>query len=277
MVRLSPRQIQTLANFVCGDTSGPFGYRRMVDIDAFFEFTGAEPVGSVEGGSRWTSACGFIESCQRSQAEGESGLSREVEKVIEALLDRREFDSDADRDEGVRMVNEALRGVPVEVRVAGDGSVRAVSTKRTRSQVVLDEQIHTAFGTVIRESDLAAARTHYSKAKRYLSGPERDYENAAKEAVSSLESLVLALTGESDFARAVKKAAAADLLPRPVDEIAIKLYAYRGNEPGVAHGHANAPDVTEDEAELVFNLAAALAAYCGKRLRQTLSRGSGSG
>jgi hypothetical protein len=57
------------------------------------------------------------------------------------------------------------------------------------------------------------------------------------------------------------------LIPRPIDDLAIKLYAYRGNEPGVAHGSPDAPDVTEDEAWLIYNLCAALAAYLAKALR----------
>ena len=43
--------------------------------------------------------------------------------------------------------------------------------------------------------------------------------------------------------------------------MAIKLVAYRGNERGVAHGSADAPGVTAEEARLVVNLSAALGSY----------------
>lgn len=45
------------------------------------------------------------------------------------------------------------------------------------------------------------------------------------------------MTGERDLPSAIKKATQADLIPRPLDELIFKLYAYRGNEPGVSHGH----------------------------------------
>jgi len=164
-------------------------------------------------------------------------------------------------------VNQILSGLPVEARVAADGSVQVTSTKQTRAQSLLDEQIHTVFGTVVADSALAAARIHYAKSQRYLNAADPDFENAAKEAVSCVESLVKTLTGEADYTRAIKKATDAGFIPRPIDELAIKLFAYRGNEPGVAHGSADAPDVTEDEAWLVFNLAAAFGAYLAVALR----------
>jgi hypothetical protein len=189
--------------------------------------------------------------------------------MVEALLDRREFSSESRRDEALLKANQILTGMPVEARIGPDGSVQVVSTSRSRAQEVLDKQIHTAFRTVIDDSALTASRMHYTKAKRYLEAAQPDYENAAKEAVSSIESLVKSLTGESDYTKAIKKATDAGLIPRPIDEIAIKLFAYRGNEPGVAHGSADTPDVTKEEAELVFNLSGALGAFLGTSLRQS--------
>ena len=92
MLRLSPRQIQALAALICGeDDRTPTDYRRMVDIEAFVRFSGV--VGGLTPGtlSRWTYACMVIEHTQTAVEEGASGLSREAEKIIEALLDRREF------------------------------------------------------------------------------------------------------------------------------------------------------------------------------------------
>jgi hypothetical protein len=268
--RLSPRQIQALASCICGDEeAAAFDYRRFVDIESFITFTGAR-VGDLpaSGMSRWNYACSFIEACQGVEKEGSSGLTREVEKVIEALLDLREFSSESRRDEALLKVNQILTGVPVETRVGADGSVQVVSTRRSRVQGLLDKQIHTVFGAVIDDSALGASRTHYAKAKRYLEAAQLDYENSAKESVSSVESLVKTLTGESDYTKAIKKATNAGLIPRPIDDIAIKLFAYRGNEPGVAHGAADTPDVTKEEAELVFNLAAALATFLATNLRK---------
>jgi hypothetical protein len=269
MLRLSPRQIQNLATLICGDADdSPTEYRRFVDIEAFVNFTGVEvDAEKLDGASRWKYASSFVQAAQSSGSEGSSGLTRDMEQVIESLLDLREFPSEDRRDEALLKLNQILAGVPVEARVAGDGSVSIVSTTQPRSQRVLDEQIHTTFGEVIMDSSLAAPRTHYAKAQRFLNAADPDYENAAKEAVSALESLVKTLTGESDYTRAIKKATDAGLIPRPIDEIAVKLYAYRGNEPGVAHGSADAPGVTADEARLVYNLAGALGAFLGAALR----------
>ncbi len=80
MHRLSPRQVQTLGGLICGGDETPFEYRRFVDIEAFVTFTGAQ-YGDVDtsGLSRWNFACAVIEGAQAFDAEGASGLSREVE------------------------------------------------------------------------------------------------------------------------------------------------------------------------------------------------------
>ena len=76
------------------------------------------------------------------------------------------------------------------------------------------------------------------------------------------------MTGERDLPSAIRKATNAGLIPRPLDEPIIKLYAYRGNEPGVSHGQAAVPEVAREDAEFVFNLAGAIGSY----LRQKLER-----
>jgi len=256
VVRLSPRQVQTIGGFICGGDEA-FEYRRMVDIEEFFVFTGAEP-GPFDSGSRWQTACGFIDACQATSEQGASELPRAVEQVLVALLDPREFASDERHVLAVEKVNEALRGIPVAVRPATDGTPQVVSTRRTREQSLLDEQIHTVFGDALKDSQLRAAREHYAKAKRYIYGAEPDYPNAAKEAVCSIESLAVVLTGAADLPKALRKAANAGHIPQPIAEMVVKLYAYRGDEPGVSHGQAEIPDVTPQEAELILNVAGAV-------------------
>ncbi len=60
VLRLSPKQIQTIAGFICGGHD-PWPYRRMVDIASFVRFTGVEIAHDVEVGSRFVSACAFVE------------------------------------------------------------------------------------------------------------------------------------------------------------------------------------------------------------------------
>jgi hypothetical protein len=55
--------------------------------------------------------------------------------------------------------------------------------------------------------------------------------------------------------------ASAGHVPAPISELVIKLYADRGDEPGVGHGQATIPDVTRSEAELILNLAGAVGNY----------------
>lgn len=265
-LRLSPKQVQAIAGFICGG-SEPWPYRRMVDISSFVRFTGVEAPHEIEAGSRFTSACAFVEEAEAGELTGHSGLSRDTEKVLEALLDRREFDTDEQHRSAVRSMRDTVAGLPLEVVADDTGQIEIRTTRRDRARRILDEQIHTAFGDVLSDEDLASARRHYGKAKGFLEGREPDYENSCKESVCTIESLATALTGEKDLPTAIKKAARAGLIPRPLDDMIIKIYAYRGNEPGVGHGQAAAPTVRRAEAELLFDFAAAL----GRYLRVALS------
>ena len=210
---------------------------------------------------RFASASAFVQEAEESEQAGHSGLRRDTEKILEALLDRREFDTDERHRSAVQNVRDALAGLPLEVVVDDSGQVEICSMRRDRARRILDEQIHTAFGDLLSDESLASARQHYGKAKGFLQGAEPDYENSCKESVCTIESLVTALTGEKDLPAAIRKAAHAEMIPRPLDEMIIKIYAYRGKEPGVGHGHASAPTVRRAEAELLFDLAAALGRY----------------
>jgi hypothetical protein len=258
--------VQTIAGFICGGDE-TFEYRRMVDIEEFFVFTDAEP-GPFDGGSRWQTACGFVDACQATSEQGASELPRAIEQVLVAVLDPREFSSEDRHALAVGKVNEVLRGITVAVRLAADGTPQVVSTRRTREQSLLDEQIHTVFGEMLKDSELRAAREHYAKAKRYIYGAEPDYPNAAKEAVCTIESLAVVLTRTSDLPKALKKAANAGHIPRPIAEMVTKLYAYRGDQPGVSHGQAEIPDVTRQEAELILNVVGAVGNFLKSALRR---------
>jgi hypothetical protein len=259
-LRLSPRQTQAIAGFICGEAV-PWEYRRMVDIESFVRFTGTGIDHDPLAGSRFKSALAFVEEAEADPQAGASGLTRNTESVLVALLDQREFESDERHRDAVQVVREALGGLPIDVRFDDTGQIEIVSTRRDRTRRLLDEQIHTAFGTVLTSGDLSAARRHYGKAKGFLEGRDPDYENSCKESVCTIESLVTAITGEANLPAAIKKASREGLIPRPLDDMIIKIYAYRGNEPGVGHGHAAAPAVRRAEAELLFDLAAAIGRY----------------
>jgi hypothetical protein len=233
----------------------------MVDISSFVRFTGVEISHEMDAGSRFTSACAFVEQADESDTAGDSGLSRDTEQILEALLDRREFDSAEQHRSVVMSVRDTLAGLPLDVVADDTGQIEIRSTRRDRGRKILDERIHTAFGEVLSGENLASARHHYGKAKGFLETREPDYETSCKESVCTIESLATALTGEKDLQTAIKRAARAGLIPRPLDDMIIKIYAYRGNEPGVGHGQAAAPTVRRAEADLLFDLAAALGRY----------------
>ena len=101
--------------------------------------------------------------------------------------------------------------------------------QQCKRQQLIDAEIRTAFGSVLHESDLNTARVHYANAQRMIRGG--DFPNAAKEAVCSVEACLSTITGEDDLKKALRKATQAGL-PRPLDGVIKKLYAWRGERAG---------------------------------------------
>ena len=63
----------------------------------------------------------------------------------------------------------------------------------------------------------------------------------------------------------IKDAVKKGIIPPPLDQTIIKLHAYRGNEPAVAHGGMEPSKVTIDEAEFVLAMSAAIIIYLVKK------------
>jgi hypothetical protein len=55
-------------------------------------------------------------------------------------------------------------------------------------------------------------------------------------------------------------------LSKPLDGLIEKLYAWRGNEPGIAPGSNELPDVERADAEFALSMAAAINLYLRERL-----------
>lgn len=262
MGKLSPRQVDDLANRILGGVES-FEYRTANQIDQFFDFAEID-VTEAGGGSRFYFTQDVVAGANRSQL-GASGLPSEVETIVKALLDPREFKDAAQHSDAVDDVAELLRpaGAVAEFK---DPDVVLRSTRRSKSQKVLEAQIHTVFGQALDDEAFSAARTHYRKARRYLEGPEVDYENSCKESMCAIESIVLTLAGGTDLVKELRKLSREGHVPKPIAEMAVKLYAYRGDEPGIAHAGPEAPDVGKEEAELLFNLAGSIGAYMRSKL-----------
>lgn len=219
-----PEATERLASRICGDEITAFDYRTGRALDEFIAFTGIDAQ-FEEGDSRWRHALSFARACNASE-EGRSGLPREVERLLEAMLAPGEFSSEAGRKSAFDELNDVLAGASAEIGMALDGSVQVRSTRRDERQAVVDEIIHSSFRDSLAESDLDSARAHYRKARQLFDAPEPDYENAAKEAVCCIESLAAALTGEPNFNRAIGKATREGSVPPALgwdDQEALRL------------------------------------------------------
>jgi len=121
---------------------------------------------------------------------------------------------------------------------------------------------------LLSQSEFAGADAHFGKAIKALNvRPNPDVENCVKDAVSAVESVARVIAKNekillSDF---VKEGAVKGIIPKPLDEAIQKIYAYRGNEPGVAHGAVSPSKVTIDEAEFVLAMSAAAIIYLVKK------------
>lgn len=263
-MELSPRQIESLAGAICGGEGTPIDYRSSERIDRFRAFVGID-VEWTPGSSRWKDTVAFLEACNGDQI-GRSELPTNIERVVTALLDRREFSTDQSQDQAIGFIRDILAGQPLAIRHDSYRNIEIVSTRNSAGQDVIEQEIHTVFERVVGEEDLRAARAHYKKARQMLTAGQPDYENAAKEAVCCIESLSATLTGERNLNQAMAKAVRKGLIPLPLAEMVKKLYAYRSDEPGVAHGKQDEPDVDVHDAYFLVNQAAVIGLYVRAKL-----------
>jgi len=81
-----------------------------------------------------------------------------------------------------------------------------------------------------------------------------------KDAVSAIESVGRIIVNDENalLSDIIKGAVTKGAIPQPLDQTFQKVYAYRGNEPGVAHGAVDISKVTINEAELILAMSAAM-------------------
>jgi len=121
---------------------------------------------------------------------------------------------------------------------------------------------------LLKEPEFKGADQQFEKAIRALNvRPSPDKENCIKDAIGAIESVVRIITNNEKamLDDVIRNAARKGVIPKPLDQTFIKLYAYRGNEPGVAHGAVSESTVTVDEAELVLAMSAAMIIYLVKK------------
>ena len=121
---------------------------------------------------------------------------------------------------------------------------------------------------LLKGGEFQGADQHFEKAIRALNiRPLPDVENCIKDAVSAIESVGRVIVGDDKalLDDIIKNAVTIGAIPKPLDHTFLKVYAYRGNEPGVAHGSVDLSKVTEAEAELILAMSAAMIIYLVKK------------
>jgi hypothetical protein len=124
---------------------------------------------------------------------------------------------------------------------------------------------------LLKEPEFKGADYLFEKAIKALNiRPKPDAENCVKDAVAAIESVGRAIINDKnalldDIIRSLTKKG---IIPKPLNLVIDKLYAYRGNEPGVSHGAVEIPKVTVDEAEFILAVSAAAIIYLVKKREQ---------
>ncbi len=117
---------------------------------------------------------------------------------------------------------------------------------------------------LLKQPEFKGADEQFEKAIKALNArPKPDVENCVKDAVSAIESVgrILIKDDKAVLSDIIKDMAKQEIIPKPLDEVIQKIYAYRGNEPGVAHGLVGESKVTIYEAEYVLAMSAATIIY----------------
>ena len=92
--------------------------------------------------------------------------------------------------------------------------------------------------------------------------PRPDYPNAVKDAVGAIEGVANIINGTSNMTLSgLMSVHRFSAIHGAIREMTGKLYAYRGDAEGAAHGAVGKPPVGEEEANLVITLASGIIAY----------------
>lgn len=121
---------------------------------------------------------------------------------------------------------------------------------------------------LLKEPEFKSADELFGKAMKALNvRPNPDVENCVKDAVAAIESVGKVIVGDENASLddIIKNAVKKEVIPQPLDQTIIKLHAYRGNEPAIAHGGIEPSKVTIDEAEFVLSMSAAIIIYLVKK------------
>lgn len=108
----------------------------------------------------------------------------------------------------------------------------------------------------------------FRKANQHLAKrPDPDTENCVKDAVGSLEGIARIVTKQPDrtLGQILNREPLKSMVPSLLLAAIEKVYAYRGDAPGVAHGQTGPSTIGIEEADWVLSMCAATMVYLAKR------------
>ena len=206
----------------------------------------------------------------RERALGDYQASLAIEKLINACEWWQFYDvcevmwtaleSDWDRDEFSTQVNTLFREERLGFEFR-EGRVEKVGSG------FVDAQVKEA-RYLLKEPEFKGADKQFEKAIKHLNvRPNPDVENCVKDAVGAIESVGRIIVNDEKalLSDIIKDMAGKEVIPKPLDQTIQKIYAYRGDQPGVAHGAVGTSKVTIDEAEFVLAMSAAIIIYLVKK------------
>ena len=121
---------------------------------------------------------------------------------------------------------------------------------------------------ILRDPELQAADEQFQKAIGFFNQrPQADVENCVKDAVGAVEALTRKLLGKPsiELNDAIKEIGQEKGIHKALQQMVEKLYAYRGDAPGAAHGKTSAkPPITSADAEFVLYASAACIVYLAR-------------
>lgn len=133
------------------------------------------------------------------------------------------------------------------------------------------ETVDEAERLLVDDPKLAAPARQWRKAQEHLSKRPPDHENCVKDAVGALEGVARILTGKTGqtLSRILPELAARAGMHKTLEIAIDKLYAYRGDEHGVAHGATNTELANlAAEAEMVLYWAGGAIVYFAKKKKR---------
>jgi hypothetical protein len=180
--------------------------------------------------------------------------------ICQVLWDNFGYDKNKHQEEISKQINLLFREERLGFELR-DGKVEKVGSGYIDAQIKETRYL-------LKEPEFKSADELFEKAIRDLNiRPEPDVENCIKDAVAAIESVSKIIIGDKDakLETIIKSGVQKGAIPQLLDQTILKLHAYRGNEPAVAHGGIQPSKVTTDEAEFVLAMSAAIIDYLVKK------------